>query len=370
MKEFRTNILSLNFKPSSKNIESIESNYSNSSSIFHQSFTECKEVNLEVKKFVLQKSNIIFIFYIESKNDFVEALAVLKSNYKKVQAGLIKPICILGVHNKKIDQYLLKYGCNIVVDELVSLKAFSLKLELAIKSFGNSDSDTDFKGLGQREESLGKSEGGNTQNPFSSEELRDIENDVDAIANEMNASYYEFDNLVELEKEEFYESNAVNFKNVEYERELKQSKFSLKVEPEDAPNVLEYINENSEVCNLNLQDGRVETDISTSKGKNNFSCKIDNFESDNIVLEVEGICDLEPGDHLSLEIKFLYNKCKVEIELDGTVEDYQTSSNLEESTFLTIKLSQSEEEKLNYFMSLYEQRQKSINDYMKLAKGF
>ena len=74
------------------------------------------------------------------------------------------------------------------------------------------------------------------------------------------------------------------------------------------------------------------------------------------------------NDNLELNIVFKYNRCKVELLLDGKIEGVEKTS--ETGCVLTVKLSNDESISLENFMSLYQQRQKSIDDFMILAKGY
>jgi len=343
MKKLKTKIFIFNLRSNSIHLDTLSRSYSDSEDVELVAIRDYKEINKALRG--LGSCKAILIFKVDTKLDFTQVLAILKDRYKQINLGDIKPVCITGFQNRRAEGYLNKFGCSIQIDSKVSQKAFSIKLDLAVKSIIPKQNLSDFNGISQKEET------------------------VDLSIEKLDAFDSEFNELTHNIEEEV-EGMLFNLgESLENNIEFKKSKFSLKLLEEDNPELVSYIKESGDIGKINLQDGRIAISISNDVAEG-IQCSMDNFEKENITLEMGGIVNLNEGDDISISVKFIYNKCKVEIELDGNISDCELSDSINGSSFVTIKLSQSEDEKLNYFMSLYEQRQKSINDFMELTKGY
>jgi hypothetical protein len=346
MENIKTKIFILNLKSNSVHLDTLSRSYSNSKNVELEAFRNAKDVQNSLRSLGTNKA--VFLFKVETKQQFTEALSILKSRCKQIYSGDIKPICIIDFNNKKAETYLSKFGCKIQIDNKVTQKAFALKLDLAVKSLIPKQNSSDFNGISQKEESYNRS----------FEEKNDLSEEIDKEVEDML-----FDLGESLESNESY-GGVLNFN-----QEIKKSKFSASLVEEDNPELVNYIKESGDLGKINLQNGRVEISLANDSS-NDLYCSIDNFEADKITLEMKGIVNIQDGDKINISVKFIYNKCKVEIELDGVVSETELSESIDGSSFVSVSLSQFEEEKLDYFMSLYEQRQKSINDFMELAKGY
>jgi len=343
MKKLKTKIFIFNLRSNSIHLDTLSRSYSDSEDVELVAIRDYKEINKALRG--LGSCKAILIFKVDTKLDFTQVLAILKDRYKQINLGDIKPVCITGFQNRRAEGYLNKFGCSIQIDSKVSQKAFSIKLDLAVKSIIPKQNLSDFNGISQKEET------------------------VDLSIEKLDAFDSEFNELTHNIEEEVEDMLFNLGESLENNIEFKKSKFSLKLLEEDNPELVSYIKESGDIGKINLQDGRIAISISNDVAEG-IQCSMDNFEKENITLEMGGIVNLNEGDDISISVKFIYNKCKVEIELDGNISDCELSDSINGSSFVTIKLSQSEDEKLNYFMSLYEQRQKSINDFMELTKGY
>ena len=101
----------------------------------------------------------------------------------------------------------------------------------------------------------------------------------------------------------------------------------------------------------------------------NLTLKLEHFDENSLDLEISTSDSYlyNSGDQIELNIIFEYNRCKIELLLDGTIETIELNS--PETSSLCIKLTMNEQENLERFMALYSQRQKSIDDFMMLARG-
>jgi hypothetical protein len=343
MKKLKTKIFIFNLRSNSIHLDTLSHSYSDSEDVELVAIRDYKEINTALRG--LGSSKAILIFKVDTKLEFTQVLAILKARYKQINLGDIKPVCITGFKNRRAEGYLNKFGCSIQIDSKVSQKAFSLKIDLAVKSVIPKQNYSEFNGISQKDEIIDLSI-----------------NSHDGLDTEFN----ELANVVDKEVESIpFQLGDSLANNIEF----KKSKFSFKLLEEDNPELVSYIKESGDMGKVNLQDGRIDISLSNEVAEG-IQCLIDNFEKESITLEMGGIVNLSEGDDISISVKFIYNKCKVEIELDGNISDCELSDSINGSSFVTIKLSQSEDEKLNYFMSLYEQRQKSINDFMELAKGY
>lgn len=130
----------------------------------------------------------------------------------------------------------------------------------------------------------------------------------------------------------------------------------------------QVISEAINAKDINLDSGNLAIDLETDQKLNGIvSCSIENFEANQIEIALEGQNNFKKEDSIKLNINFQYNRCKVELMIDGIIEENEHTS--EDGCVLTIKLSNDESISLENFMSLYQQRQKNIDNFMISAKG-
>ena len=119
--------------------------------------------------------------------------------------------------------------------------------------------------------------------------------------------------------------------------------------------------------NINLESGDLNINLDSPSGKP-LRCSLENFSEQDIEISLEGESSYQKDDKIEMNIIFQYNRCKVEILIDGVIESCEKTSST--GSIVTIKLNNDERISLENFMSLYQQRQKSIDDFMELAKGY
>jgi hypothetical protein len=103
----------------------------------------------QANQFLPVAKNGIFIFEVKTKIDLQAAVNVLKNQKKLIQAGLLKPSCVLHINNKKVEKILAKYGCIDLLDPDIKSKTFSFKIDFwsrALKTLlKKQEKETDYK---------------------------------------------------------------------------------------------------------------------------------------------------------------------------------------------------------------------------------
>ena len=188
---------------------------------------------------------------------------------------------------------------------------------------------------------------------------------------------------LEFEKDEFEDEDLkqlmeeVNAQEIEEEFQVVDKKQTDEEEAdslrtfateESAPLLVDYIKDNGEIGQLNLETGYLGLSLMSEVTGESYNCVFESFEEDHMTLEVTEDYQTKEGEKLDVSVKFVYNKCRVEIDLSGVVSDIEIIADGKKQ--ITISFTENESEIYEYFMSLYEKRQKSINDFMELARGY
>ena len=118
---------------------------------------------------------------------------------------------------------------------------------------------------------------------------------------------------------------------------------------------------------LNLDSGEMIITFSDPK-YGDISCQIDGFDEDALDLVMTSDYQFQAQESIELTVVFKYAKCKVELLLEGNIAEVETTDR-QNVNLLSVQLSTNEKFSLDQFMALYAKRQKSINDFMLLAKG-
>ena len=288
-------------------------------------------------KFSGENDNVFYIFNIKSKSDYVSIQKYLKHLIKR--KILFKAIAFFDFENEKAESSLYKLGVVNVLNTLTTTKNFIIKVNMALRSFENNISEygksLDYKKMDQRTD--------------------------EQLDNPSNLKSFNQSNSKALHPTRFAIGEVSKFDN---QKEISGSKFKQPISEPDEVRLMDYIDDLGMKGKLNLQQGKLEIKLGSS---NNTKCSFESFFEESIILGIEGPIDFEENETISIFVKFLYEKCKVEIELDGIVLDierYDTNSR-----YISFSLGEFGIEKREYFMSLYEMRQKSIHDFMMLAKG-
>lgn len=146
--------------------------------------------------------------------------------------------------------------------------------------------------------------------------------------------------------------------------------FSKSAQPSDIEKTIRRVIENTfeatPVYELPKSALAIEMDVGT--GDQCLRCNLDSFSDNNLLVELEGNGNYNPGDRIKLRVVFEYDNCKVDLMIDGTIEHIE-KTDLPSVSMLNMNLSSSESLSLENFMLLYQKKQDSINEFMSLAKG-
>jgi hypothetical protein len=320
----------------------------------------------EVAQLLRDSGNGVLFFKIESKPEFVQALAILKSNIHLIEKGLIRPACLLGVKSKKVEKLLYKYGCRDILDININPKTLLIKTEMWIRTLVNqiNSSEDCFMSLGQRSQDIDAT---NEDYSFKTLPEADFAEDEDELEEEMELLVDEIESDEEDDEILALDSLIDELGEGEIKEDLREvPELRLVTSEESSPELVDFIQENGEVGKLNLETGYL--GLVLGDENNQQSCVFESFEETNMILEVSDGYEGEVGDPLNVFVKFIYNKCKVEIELSGRISEVESFD--DGRKHVSVDFDVAEVERYDYFMSLYQKRQKSINDFMELARGF
>lgn len=341
--------------------QAITSRFDQDESVHLDTVRFYKEVNSCIK----ENGNAILLFKIENKAEFVQVLAILKANSRLIESGLLRPACLLGVKSSKVERLLFKYGCRDILDINVNPRTLVIKTEMWVRSIGNIlNKGDDFLTLGQR----GQEADSSSESHYEMKSLPEVDfvEDEEQLEEELNELVDELeDEDDDLELDSLME--AIDDGKIEEEeyKEEESTDLHIVTTEESSPELVEFINENGDPGLVNLETGYLGLALD---GQDNADCIFENFEEDHMILEVPNSYKAVEGEKLSVFVKFIYNKCRVELELSGAVTDIEQ---LEDGRkHVNVTFDQAEVERYDYFMSLYEKRQKSINDFMELARGY
>ena len=123
---------------------------------------------------------------------------------------------------------------------------------------------------------------------------------------------------------------------------------------------------------VSTESGDLTVVISQKTGPSNeinLICEFEDFYEDELVVKVpKGSYAFGVDTEVSTNVSLVYNGKKVEVKGKGKVIEVESLNEQRET--LIISLAEIDEAKYQTFMSLYEDRQQSIMDFMKLAKGY
>ncbi len=106
------------------------SNYYQDQELFDTSFHDDER---SINKFFSHTPKGIFFFTVSSKEELQAAVKVLRTQRKAIKKGLIKPTCILGKSNRKIEQILAKYNCKEILPADIRAKSAVYKIDFWAK---------------------------------------------------------------------------------------------------------------------------------------------------------------------------------------------------------------------------------------------
>lgn len=105
-----------------------------------------------------------------------------------------------------------------------------------------------------------------------------------------------------------------------------------------------------------------------SKSGAEVSCLLDSIDENSLLVELEGVNDYVPGDRIKLNVVFEYENYKVDLMIDGLIENVEETDQPQIS-MLNMNLSSEESTSLENFMVLYDKKQQKVHEFMRLAKG-
>ena len=123
---------------------------------------------------------------------------------------------------------------------------------------------------------------------------------------------------------------------------------------------------------VNLESGDLQVVISQKLGANNevnMICEFEDFYSEELVVKVpKGSFAFGVDTEVGATVTLTYNGQKIEVKSKGKVVEVEALNESKET--LIIELFEIDAKKYETFITLYEDRQQSIMDFMKLAKGY
>jgi hypothetical protein len=119
------NLVFFDFKDSSVLVNELSRYYANSPQFDVENLEDANEVN----QFLASSGNGIFFFKVDNKKELQQAVSILKGQKKLIKKGMIKPACISGIKNKKVETILAKYGCVDILEPDTKAKTLTFKLD-------------------------------------------------------------------------------------------------------------------------------------------------------------------------------------------------------------------------------------------------
>ncbi len=334
MEKLTINVVSYKLLDLPSHQDELDELHSQNAMYEYQAFTDLDELF----KFSSEAQNVFFIFNIVSKTDYILIQKYLL-NLKKKKV-LYKAICFFDFDNEKALGSLYKLDVANVLNTSTSTKNFIIKVNMVLRSFEkklkDDNKDLNYVHLNQQEE--------------------------DFLVKSTSKKKTKKEPTENLHPTEFGFGEASAFKN---DREILDSKFATPQDDGNEARLIDYIDELGINGKLNIQQGHLE--IKLGGDCSSTKCSFESFYEESIILGLEGPIDFKENDTKSIYIKFIYEKCKVEIELEGIVVEIERHNT--NSRYVSFSLGEFGVDQREYFMSLYEMRQKSIHEFMMLARG-
>ena len=128
--------------------------------------------------------------------------------------------------------------------------------------------------------------------------------------------------------------------------------------------------EKSSLGDISLESGTLSMQMASDDNgiEPNSELRIEHFEAQELEFQVKSELShqLSIGDKVDVQVAFVYDRCKVEILVDGIITEMEHTET--DSSLVSVQLSQDESQKLEQFMALYQKRQTQIHEFMELAK--
>lgn len=116
---------------------------------------------------------------------------------------------------------------------------------------------------------------------------------------------------------------------------------------------------------INLESGQLTVSLEDSEGQKH-EVQMEHFEPGNLELILSEDIKLELNQQSQIIVLFEYSRCRVEISLQGRVSAIEKEHSRQ---YVLIETLEDKEIDLEMFFKTYQMRQKSINDFLLLAKG-
>jgi hypothetical protein len=121
---------------------------------------------------------------------------------------------------------------------------------------------------------------------------------------------------------------------------------------------------------LSLESGELKVVLKQKTDVGNditFICNFEDFYEDELIVQAPRN-SIPVKSEVKASVSLLYNGQKVKVECIGTIEEIEDLS--EHKDTLIISISKINKAKYESFMTLYQDRQSSINDFLEMAKGY
>ncbi len=136
---------------------------------------------------------------------------------------------------------------------------------------------------------------------------------------------------------------------------------------EDGPDLDTIIGKEN---NLNLESGELKVIVKQQTEAGNditFICTFEDFYEDELIVQAPKN-SLPVNSLVRARVSLVYMGQKIKVDCGGKIEEIEELNELKDT--LVISLNDINKENYESFMSLYQERQGSINEFMEMAKGY
>ena len=121
---------------------------------------------------------------------------------------------------------------------------------------------------------------------------------------------------------------------------------------------------------LNLESGELKVIVKQKTQAGNeitFMCDFEDFYEDELIV-LSPKNSLTKGTDVFASVSLQYNGKRIKLAVEGTIEDIEELDNKKDT--LVIAIGEIDKKQYDAFITLYQDRQGSINDFMERAKGY
>lgn len=275
------------------------------------------ETPLEASEHLSQVEEVIFIFLAKDKQDLSQVKLLLKRFKPKINAKKLRPIALLKDYNRDAVSVLKKLGCDEVYNHQLSTQRLIEAINKHHEEFLFNDPEIDeIEGLEDRE---------------------DLEQDLELTLSGDGQNSDEITTIHAVT--DTSQDDSIHYKAMEHPK----------------------------LGGINLESGRMEINVSEEVPENS-QFFLEHFDSNELEFEIktEDALKLDEGQTIEVQIVFLYDRCRVEIIVEGQIDAVNTENST--SSIVAVSLKDDESLKLEQFMALYQKRQGQIKEFMELAK--